>query len=68
MYRRNIVGALNGRMLSIKKEDKPLYHAAACIMSNYMVTIAHAAVFCLKVSELMLDRRQCFCAIVGEYH
>ena len=39
----NIVGALNGRMLSIKKEDKPLYHAAACIMSNYMVTIAHAA-------------------------
>lgn len=39
----NIVNALNGRMLSIKKEDKPLYHAAACIMSNYMATIAYVA-------------------------
>lgn len=36
-----IVGRLNGRLIFISKEHKPLYHAAACIISNYTVTLFH---------------------------
>lgn len=35
-----IVALLKGRILYIKKEDKPLYHAAACIISNYAVALS----------------------------
>jgi predicted short-subunit dehydrogenase-like oxidoreductase (DUF2520 family) len=38
-----IVNAFNGNIISVKKENKPLYHAAACILSNYMVTLSFAA-------------------------
>lgn len=37
----SIVKALGGRSLEIKEEDKPLYHAAACIVSNYLVSLIH---------------------------
>lgn len=34
-----LLTALGVRWLKIAKEDKPLYHAAACIVSNYLVTL-----------------------------
>jgi len=36
-----IVDKLDGKLVSIKKEQKNLYHAAACIISNYTVTLFH---------------------------
>ncbi|MDQ2087556.1 F420-dependent NADP oxidoreductase [Herbivorax sp. ANBcel31] len=42
-YANTIVECFNGTMLCIKKEDKSLYHAAACIVSNYTVTLSYIA-------------------------
>lgn len=36
-----IVDKLEGRLILIEKEQKNLYHAAACIISNYTVTLFH---------------------------
>ncbi len=36
-----IVEKLNGRIIPISREQKSLYHAAACIISNYTVTLFH---------------------------
>ncbi|HDQ03125.1 MAG TPA: DUF2520 domain-containing protein [Deltaproteobacteria bacterium] len=36
---KNIVGDLNGIPLFISDAQKPLYHAAACFASNYLVTL-----------------------------
>ncbi|MFX4263533.1 Rossmann-like and DUF2520 domain-containing protein [Pelotomaculum propionicicum] len=38
-----IVRDLGGKSFSIAAEDKPLYHAAACIASNYLVSLMHFA-------------------------
>jgi predicted short-subunit dehydrogenase-like oxidoreductase (DUF2520 family) len=38
-----IVKAFNGTLLTIGKADKPLYHAAACILSNYLVTLSYVS-------------------------
>lgn len=38
-----IVEDLGGKSFSIAAEDKPLYHAAACIASNYLVSLMHLA-------------------------
>ncbi|MDD2553479.1 MAG: DUF2520 domain-containing protein [Desulfotomaculaceae bacterium] len=38
-----IVADLGGKSFSIAAEDKPLYHAAACIASNYLVSLMHLA-------------------------
>lgn len=38
-----IVKDLGGKSFSIAAEDKPLYHAAACIASNYLVSLMHFA-------------------------
>jgi len=38
-----LVKALKADMLIIEKKNKPLYHAAACILSNYMVTLTYIA-------------------------
>src|SRR4030065_2049153 len=35
---------LGGRSLTIRPEDKSLYHAAAVVTSNYTVTLMHMAV------------------------
>lgn len=37
-----IVACLNSEMICVSKEKKPLYHAAACVLSNYMVTLVYA--------------------------
>lgn len=44
-----LVGLLNGVLLDIRPEAKPLYHAAACILSNYTVTLSY-------VSGMLLER------------
>lgn len=36
-----IVKAFNGSMLTIEKDNKPIYHAATCILSNYVVALAY---------------------------
>jgi len=38
-----LVKPLNGTLLDIRPEAKPLYHAAACILSNYTVTLSYVA-------------------------
>ncbi|MDD4334324.1 MAG: DUF2520 domain-containing protein [Desulfotomaculaceae bacterium] len=38
-----IVKDLGGKSFSIAAEDKPLYHAAACVASNYLVSLMHLA-------------------------
>jgi predicted short-subunit dehydrogenase-like oxidoreductase (DUF2520 family) len=38
-----VVSMLDGRMLKVHTEGKSLYHAAACVLSNYMVTLSHIA-------------------------
>jgi len=34
---------LGGRPFLVSESDRPLYHAAACLASNYLVTLMHAA-------------------------
>jgi len=34
---------LDGKVVEIADDDKPLYHAAACVASNYLVTLLHLA-------------------------
>lgn len=36
---KTIADRFNGRMISIRREQKSLYHAAACMISNYSVTL-----------------------------
>ena len=38
-----IVKAFSGNMICIKKEYKALYHAAACMLSNYTVALSYVA-------------------------
>ncbi|RCX10375.1 putative short-subunit dehydrogenase-like oxidoreductase (DUF2520 family) [Anaerobacterium chartisolvens] len=38
-----VVNALKGSMIHIGRDDKALYHAAACILSNYTVALSWAA-------------------------
>lgn len=45
-----LVGALNGKMLSIPTELKPLYHAAACVACNYLVSLMDVA---MRMYEIM---------------
>ncbi|MCX7922193.1 MAG: F420-dependent NADP oxidoreductase [Clostridia bacterium] len=39
----SIVKIFNGNMITIRKEDKPVYHAAACMLSNYTVALCYMA-------------------------
>ncbi len=43
-----ILISLAAKWIRISEEDKPLYHAAACIVSNYLVTITHIGLELLK--------------------
>jgi predicted short-subunit dehydrogenase-like oxidoreductase (DUF2520 family) len=38
-----IVRDLEGRSFTIAAQDKPIYHASACIASNYLVSLIHLA-------------------------
>jgi predicted short-subunit dehydrogenase-like oxidoreductase (DUF2520 family) len=39
-----IVDSLGGTAVEVKDNDKPLYHAAACVASNYLVSLVNYAV------------------------
>ncbi len=36
-----IIAALGGEKVMVKDEDKAVYHAAACVVSNYLVSLVH---------------------------
>jgi predicted short-subunit dehydrogenase-like oxidoreductase (DUF2520 family) len=40
---KNFAAALQGTWMKLREEDKALYHASACIASNYLYTIVHLA-------------------------
>lgn len=40
---KKITEILNGNIIIIKKEDKTLYHIAACVLSNYYITLNYIA-------------------------
>ncbi len=48
----SIVSALGGRMLSISPQNRAVYHAATCVLSNYLVAIADLGTILLKQSGL----------------
>ncbi len=45
-----LISAMGGKIISIPTEMKPLYHAAACIACNYLVSLFDMA---LKMYEMM---------------
>lgn len=50
-----LVEALKGTILDIKAEAKPLYHAAACILSNYTVALSYVAGILLNAAGIEAD-------------
>jgi len=49
-----IVRGFEGEMLEIPADDKPIYHAAACVLSNYTVALSY---ICEKMLESIgIDR------------
>lgn len=46
---RELVDAMEGKMLTIPTEMKPLYHAAACVACNYLVSLMDVALRMYKV-------------------
>ncbi|OPY63262.1 MAG: Rossmann-like domain protein [Pelotomaculum sp. PtaU1.Bin065] len=57
-----IVRDLGGRSFTIAAKDKPLYHAAACIASNYLVSLMHLATGLF--SRFGLSREEAFQALL----
>ncbi|NPV92593.1 MAG: DUF2520 domain-containing protein [Firmicutes bacterium] len=57
-----IVEAMGGRFFPIRKESKPLYHAGACVASNYLVTLVSQAVELLVISGI--PREMCLPALL----
>ena len=47
-----IVAALGGRMVRIAPESRPLYHAASCVLSNYVVAVADLGMIMLELSGM----------------
>jgi len=47
-----MVSDLGGRFLPLRPEDKALYHAAACVASNYLVSVLDLAVRLLEGAGL----------------
>jgi len=50
-----VAEALDAHVITIATEDKPLYHAAGCLASNYLVALQHAA---LKLTDAAGISRQ----------
>lgn len=42
-YAEKIINIFESHMIEVSKENKPIYHAIACILSNYIVTLSHVA-------------------------
>jgi len=47
-----IVDALGGKMVRIAPGNRALYHAASCVLSNYLVSIADLGLIMLKLAGL----------------
>ncbi|HEY9060160.1 MAG TPA: DUF2520 domain-containing protein [Pseudobacteroides sp.] len=47
-----LVDALNGKIINIQKANKPIYHACACIISNYTVTLSYTVEKLLRVMDV----------------
>lgn len=58
---RQVAEDLGGRPFIIRAEDKVLYHAAACIASNYLVSLMHLATNIY--ARFGLSRREAFEAL-----
>lgn len=56
-----IVCDLKGKSFVIEARDKPLYHAAACVASNYLVSVLHLATGLYQ--NFGLSREQAFEAL-----
>ncbi len=49
---KTIVRAVGGRMIRLPPEGRPLYHAASCVLSNYVVSLADLALIMFELSGL----------------
>lgn len=49
---KEIVDLLDGIILKVDEGTKSLYHAAACVLSNYMVTLSHIAARMLECAGI----------------
>lgn len=58
---RQIVSDLEGKAFTIGAQDKPLYHAAACVASNYLVSLLHFATGLYQ--QFGLSREEAFQAL-----
>ena len=47
-----IVEALGGRMVRVRPEGRALYHAASCVLSNYLVAVADLGMIMLILSGM----------------
>lgn len=47
-----IVEALGGTLIRVRPKDRALYHAASCVLSNYMVAIADLSFILMQLSGL----------------
>lgn len=47
-----IVRAFNGQLLLLDRQAKPLYHAAACVLSNYTVVLSYIAKGLLRAAGI----------------
>lgn len=59
---REIVRDLGGKSFFIKAEDKPVYHAAACVASNFLVSLMHFATG--LYGRFGLSRNEAFSALL----
>lgn len=53
-----IARALGGNPVVISSQNKPLYHAAACVASNYLITIYQQAVSMMQVAGFTAQEAQ----------
>lgn len=58
---REIVRDLDGRAFTVDTAAKPLYHAAACVASNYLVALMHLATGWF--ADFGLSREEAFAAL-----
>ncbi|MBC7075870.1 MAG: DUF2520 domain-containing protein [Syntrophomonadaceae bacterium] len=51
-----LVKAMDGEHFFIDREAKPLYHAGACVVSNYMVTVVSFGIRLLETAGIPRDK------------
>ena len=51
----DIVRALGGKLVHVPPENRALYHAASCVLSNYLVSIADLGLIMMNLAGLNAD-------------